>query len=224
MERRVDIDGGDQSETRSTRSSSAGQDSNGAEPHHGRSSTSSPSPMSPDTLRRSLRHAHSQRNLAMRKLRAATKASATSIGGAAHTTGGQASQQLIHRKSAGRANITAKGKRQRQRVAAKMFLRLLELRPAEDVPYVLSRILLAMSIQVRAQLRGFSFNAQEYFLAKRESKKLPKTDVFTAKKTLEMRLENFWPTRALERAMQHGLLQGAVCRRPLEAARSHPCT
>eukprot|EP00965_Chrysotila_dentata_P081099 2677016-Pleurochrysis_carterae.AAC.1 len=42
--------------------------------------------------------------------------------------------------------------------------------------------------------------AQEAFLAKRDFLQLLKTDVFTAKKTLEMRLENFWPTRALERA------------------------
>eukprot|EP00965_Chrysotila_dentata_P161904 5347011-Pleurochrysis_carterae.AAC.1 len=41
---------------------------------------------------------------------------------------------------------------------------------------------------------------QERYLAKRDLVHYIRKDVFTARRTLDARLENFWPTRAIDRA------------------------
>eukprot|EP00965_Chrysotila_dentata_P118718 3925686-Pleurochrysis_carterae.AAC.1 len=82
-----------------------------------------------------------------------------------------------------------------------MLLRLIDLRPAEDVPHIINRmILLAFPVDVREQLRALSAMQQESYLAKRALMKQMSTDIFNPSNTLEARLENFWPTRAIERA------------------------
>eukprot|EP00965_Chrysotila_dentata_P138561 4583369-Pleurochrysis_carterae.AAC.1 len=57
-----------------------------------------------------------------------------------------------------------------------------------------------MSVEVRSTLRTLSFLLQERWLAKRDFLNKLKNDVFTPNHALEARLENFWPTRAMERA------------------------
>eukprot|EP00965_Chrysotila_dentata_P174633 5765167-Pleurochrysis_carterae.AAC.3 len=85
-------------------------------------------------------------------------------GASAQRPAGGSSSRATHAS----ANVSERGKQQRQRIAARKVLAMLSLMLDEDVPFIVNRVLLTLSIDMRAQLRELSALAQEPFLAKRE--------------------------------------------------------
>eukprot|EP00965_Chrysotila_dentata_P200416 6179966-Pleurochrysis_carterae.AAC.3 len=162
----------------------------------------SPSAMSPGTLRRNLRRARSQRNHAMRQLRKQLQSANEEVDRSAlpARNAARSQQEPQQRASTASASAHPQSVRRRRRNAAAQILKLLRLRPTEDMPHVLNRVIQAMSVGVRDCLRALSACQKERFIAQRGFLQQLKNDVFTPKNAWEARLENFWLTRAMERA------------------------
>eukprot|EP00965_Chrysotila_dentata_P085438 2818139-Pleurochrysis_carterae.AAC.1 len=159
----------------------------------------SPSAMSPDTLRKSLRRTRTQRNFAMRQLYA-RNAQQQSGNASVRQSGAPATARSANRVSRGSSNATAESKARRRQNASKGILHVLQVRPEENNAYIINSIIMAMPVAVRNVLRSLSALRQEQFLAKRDLLWQLKAEVFTPRNALESRLENLWPTLAMERA------------------------
>mmetsp|Transcript_35122 Transcript_35122/g.77283 ORF Transcript_35122/g.77283 Transcript_35122/m.77283 type:complete len:243 (-) Transcript_35122:890-1618(-) len=76
-------------------------------------------------------------------------------------------------------------------------------RPATDHAHAIDLLVLSLSAQQRTQLRALPSMQQERYLAQRDLCRTLRAEFSTPKATLTVRLENFLPTRSIDRAMNY---------------------
>eukprot|EP00965_Chrysotila_dentata_P061515 2036811-Pleurochrysis_carterae.AAC.1 len=138
----------------------------------------------------------SQRNSALRRLRKLQKKVAAGDGGQQSSSNRTIPVRTTHAREDSNEKSVA-NRRHRLYKALSSFLRL---RPTADHAYAINDLIQHLTIEQRSELRALNSVQQERFLAQRDLCRHLRTQHFTPKVALTMRLENFLPTRALERA------------------------
>eukprot|EP00965_Chrysotila_dentata_P047369 1571601-Pleurochrysis_carterae.AAC.2 len=132
-----------------------------------------------------------QRNYAWRRIRRLLK----------DAEGSKSSSSSMHiRKTQARFGSSDKAVHDRRHRLAKTLSAMMRLRPVEDHAHAVNAIIQAFSVEQRAELRKLTALQQERFLAQRDLCQLLRSQHFTPKGSLSIRLDNFLPTRALDRA------------------------
>ncbi len=107
---------------------------------------------------------------------------------------------IAPRKSAARETASDAAKQKHRKRAAIRLSAFLKLATEEDRPFIVNQLLDSMSTDERSVLRGLQSVQQERYLAQSDLVRHLRRDFFSAKAGLTVRLENFMPSRVVDKA------------------------
>eukprot|EP00965_Chrysotila_dentata_P178358 5890626-Pleurochrysis_carterae.AAC.1 len=166
--------------------------------------------MTRDELETAYQRAVQQRNYAWRRERKRSKEASSSAKPTAGVGGMRATSE--------RTDAGEKATADRRHRLFKILNEALRRRPSSDHAHAIDLLIQSLSAEQRSTLRALSSIQQERYIAQREICRKLRSDYFTPRATLTLRLENFMPTRAIDRAntaLSKKQLDDGTWRRPV---------